>query len=62
VKAIVSRSAGNGIPTEALVQFIAGGLFGLLMWWMDGRMRLSVEQVNAIFRGLAIPAMKAALR
>lgn len=52
----------RAIPTEALVQFIAGGLFGLLMCWLDGKMRLSVEEVDALCRRLAIPAVKAALR
>jgi len=48
-------------PTETVVQFVAGGLFGLLIWWVDRRMRLSVEEVNALFRRMAIPATKAAL-
>ncbi len=62
VKAAVPRNDGGSVPTEALVQFIGGGLFGLLMWWLDGKMRLSVEGVNATFRRLAIPALKAAMR
>jgi hypothetical protein len=61
VKAMVLRDNASSVPTEALVQFIAGGLFGLLMWWLDGKMRLSVEELNELFRLLAIPAMKAAL-
>ena len=48
------------MPADALVQFMAGSLFGLLMWWLDGKMRLSVAEVNALFRRLAIPALKAA--
>lgn len=55
------RDAGS-TPTEAVVQFVAGGLFGLLMWWVDGKMRLSVEEVNTLFRRLALPATKSALR
>jgi hypothetical protein len=55
-----SRAAASTVPTEALVQFIAGALFGLLTWWLDGEMRLSVEKVNTLFRRLAIPALKAA--
>ena len=47
---------------EAIVQFIAGSFFGLLIWWVDGKMRLSVEDVNALFRQLALPALKTALR
>ena len=62
VKAVAARSDAGSMPTEAIVQFVAGGLFGLLMWWGNGTMRLPVEDVNALFRRLAIPAVKAALR
>ena len=62
VKAMVPRGGAYSVPTEAFVQFIAGALFGLLMWWLNGKMRISVEDLNAFFRRLAIPAMKTALR
>jgi AcrR family transcriptional regulator len=62
VKATMPRGDGGSVPIEALVQFIGGGLFGLLMWWMDGKMRLSVDDVNATFRRLAVPAVKAAMQ
>jgi AcrR family transcriptional regulator len=62
VKALVPRSASGAAPAEAVVHFVASGLFGLLMWWMDTKMRPSVEDVNALFRRLAIPAVKAAVR
>jgi AcrR family transcriptional regulator len=61
VKGAVTRK-DSAVTAEALVHFIAGALFGLLMWWMDGKMRLSVAEVNALFRTLAIPALKAAAR
>lgn len=62
LKAMDSRSGTASVPTEAVVQFVAGGLFGLLMWWVNGKMRLSVPEVNSLFRQLAIPAVKAARR
>lgn len=52
----------GAVPSEAIVQFLANGLFGLLVWWLNGRMRLSVEEVNAISRQLAVPALKAVLQ
>jgi hypothetical protein len=52
----------GSMPTEAVVQFVGGGVFGLLMWWGNGEMRMPVEEVNALFRWLAIPAVKAAVR
>jgi AcrR family transcriptional regulator len=48
------------VKSEPLVQFIAGAFFGLLMWWMDGKMRMSVDEIDSLFRRLAIPALKAA--
>lgn len=62
VEAMVPPGNAGSIPTEALVQFIAGAHFGLLMWWLDGKMQMPAEEVNALFRRLAIPAVKAALR
>lgn len=58
VKATVSRVRANSVPVEALAQFITGALFGLLMWWLNGKMRLSVEEVKTLFRQLAIPVLK----
>jgi hypothetical protein len=39
---------------------MAGALFGLMMWWLDGKPRVSVSEVNALFRRLAVAALKAA--
>lgn len=58
VKALPAQSE---MPEEAIVQFIAGGLFGLMMWWLSGKMRMSVEQMDETFRRLAIPAVKGAV-
>lgn len=59
VKVLASAKDGKPVPTEALVRFVAGGFFGLLMWWMDGPQPLPVEEVNALFRRLALPALEA---
>jgi AcrR family transcriptional regulator len=60
VKALAARRDEASMPAEAVVQFVAGGLFGVLMWWLEGKKRLSVEEVDTAFRRLAIPAMKSA--
>ncbi len=62
VKTLAPQRDAGAMPTEAMVQFIAGGLFGLLMWWGSGKQRMPVEDVNTLFRRLAIPAVKAAAR
>ncbi len=55
-----AKGTARPVPEEAIVQFIAGGLFGLMMWWLGGKKRLSVVEVEALFRKLAVPALKAA--
>jgi AcrR family transcriptional regulator len=45
---------------EAAVTFVAGGLYGLLAWWIDDRLRLSIDEVDELFRRLAVPASRAA--
>ncbi len=58
VKQPVSRDNDSSLPSEALAQFIAGGLMGLLTWWLNDRTAISVDEVNAMFRKLAIPAFR----
>jgi hypothetical protein len=62
VKATLPRGAAGAVPAEALARFLAGGLFGLLIWWLNGKLELPVEEVDSLFRRLAIPAPKAALQ
>jgi hypothetical protein len=60
VKEVAVQGGAKSVPEEATVQFIAGGLFGLMMWWLGAKRRLSVEEVDGLFRRLALPALKAA--
>jgi AcrR family transcriptional regulator len=62
VKALRPRTASGARSAEPVAQFAAGALFGLLMWWLEGRSRPGVDEVNALFRRLAIPALTASLR
>lgn len=62
VKALGKRRESRSEPTEALVQFVTGGLFGLAMLWATGKLALSVDEVNALFRRLVMPGLKAAQR
>jgi AcrR family transcriptional regulator len=61
LKAMIEGIESHRAVTDAVVEFIAGGLFGLLVWWLGSKDRLSVEEMNALFRRFAIPAAKAAL-
>lgn len=59
VRAMASRGVALELPLEAIAQFVGGGLFGLLMWWgREGKGRPSDEQLAAIFRGMAVAALK----
>lgn len=46
--------------SEALVQFLAGAFFGLLIWWLEEPAHLPVHEVDRLFRALAVPALQAA--
>jgi AcrR family transcriptional regulator len=61
VKLMLPVRRGTDTPAEAMAQFIGGGLFGLLIWWANGTRRLPVIEVDALFRRLAIPALRAAV-
>lgn len=62
LKAMVGRRDDRSAPAEAVVQFVTGGFFGLAMLWATGKLPASVEEVNALFRRLAMPGVKSALR
>jgi len=54
--------AQSDTPVEAVAQFVGGGLFGLLLWWGNGKMRIAIDDVDSMFRRLALPSLKAAAR
>jgi AcrR family transcriptional regulator len=62
VKAATDRGATSAVAIDAAAQFIAGGLFGLLVWWLNATPRLSADEVNALFRKLAMPALTAVVK
>jgi Transcriptional regulator C-terminal region len=62
VKQMILAGVATAASAEAIAQFIGGGLFGLLSWWGNGKMRMPVDEVDAAFRRLAIPSLKAAVR
>jgi AcrR family transcriptional regulator len=61
VKTLIQQNGAESTPADATAQFIAGGLLGLVIWWVDGRMRMSVDDIDALFRCLAVPAVMAAV-
>jgi len=62
LRAMLGRGNDRSVPVDAVVQFVTGGFFGLAMLWATGKLPLSVGEVNGLFRQLAMPGVKAALR
>jgi AcrR family transcriptional regulator len=60
VRALWPAGATTPALLDAVVQSVAGALFGLLAWWIDGKRRVSVDEVSALFRGMALSAVRAA--
>jgi len=44
---------------EAIAQHVTGGLVALVRWWVSGRPRLSVDEVDELFHRLVTPALEA---
>lgn len=42
----------DDVRIEMATQFLAGGLMGLLVWWLDSEAPCSAEEVYAVFRQL----------
>jgi AcrR family transcriptional regulator len=61
LKAMIPKGDAPSATIDAAVEFIAAGLFGMLVWWLDSKRRASVEELSALFRRFAIPAAQAAL-
>jgi AcrR family transcriptional regulator len=58
LKALAPASA-QAHEVDALSHQIASGLFGLLVWWMDGRSRMTAGEASDLFRRSARAALRA---
>lgn len=47
-------SCSDDIPRELVVQHVDGAYMAVLVWWLDGATSLPPEQVDAMFRRLAM--------
>jgi AcrR family transcriptional regulator len=61
VDSTASRRKRDAVHVQAAVQFVAGGLLGLLVSWQDDLPQVSVVDLDALFRRMAIPAVEAVL-
>lgn len=54
------RIGATARELDALTQFFSGAFVGLLSWWLEAATPMSVEDIDKLFRRLAIPALAAA--
>jgi AcrR family transcriptional regulator len=48
---------GADIPVPVITNFLAGAMLSVLMWWLDAGRPYSPEEINAMFRQLAMGAV-----
>ena len=61
IEAMGRRRDKRSEPAEAVVQFVTGGLFGLAMLWATGKLGMSVDEVNALFRRFTMSGVRASV-
>lgn len=61
-QSLASACAGkrsSSIPLTVVSQYLAGAFLNLLKWWLEAEMPYSPEQMDEIFRQLALPGVRA---
>jgi AcrR family transcriptional regulator len=48
------------VPPELVADFLAGALLGLVRWWLDQGLPQTPEEMDAIYRRLVTPGVRAA--
>lgn len=48
------KNSSDAIPRELVVQYVVGAYMAVLTWWLDGGAKLPPQQIDAMFRRLAI--------
>ncbi len=52
--ATLDKNAADAVPRDLVVQYVVGAFMAVLTWWLDRRAKLPPEQVDAMFRHLAL--------
>jgi AcrR family transcriptional regulator len=61
LESVLPRRGRDRMRLEVTTQFIAGGLLGLLVTWLNEMPEVTVDDLDARFRRMALPAVQAAL-
>lgn len=48
------RGGADAVPRDLVVEYVVGAFMSVMIWWLEGGAKLPPEQVNTIFRRLAI--------
>ena len=51
---LAAKRSADAIPREVVVQYVAGAFMAVMTWWLDGGAKLPPQQVDAMFRRLAV--------
>ena len=54
---LMESGRANILPIPAIATFLAGSFLALLKWWLDNKMAYSAEEMDEIFRKLALPGI-----
>jgi hypothetical protein len=54
-------ATGTRVPIEVTVEFAVAALLGLIDWWLDHDRPYPPEQLEAMYRRLTEPGIRAAL-
>lgn len=54
---ITAEGKAYDLPVPILASFLAGSLLSLLKWWLDNKMAYTPEQMDEMFRKLALPGI-----
>jgi AcrR family transcriptional regulator len=60
LQARLSPSGKPSVLAEAVTQYLASGLYGLMASWLDGSVPMSVAEMTELFRRLAVAAVRVA--
>lgn len=52
--ATVDKNSADAVPREIVVQYVVGAYMAVLTWWLDRGAKLPPQQIDAMFRRLAI--------
>ena len=56
--AATGKNPADAIPLELAVQHTVGAYMAVLTWWLDGGAKLPPQQIDTMFRRLAIEGLK----